>query len=117
MTTRFCTAGNLVTGVLVLASLLCAQQPPGRGPQRQLSPREAALIDLTGYWVSVVSEDWRWRMVTPARGDFASIPFTPEGKRVGEAWDPAADEASGDICKAYGAAAIMRLPGRLHITW
>ena len=67
--------------------------------------------------MSVVSEDWRWRMVTPAKGDFASIPFTPEGKRVGEAWDPAADEASGDVCKAYGMAAIMRLPGRLHITW
>jgi hypothetical protein len=90
-------------------------QPPRPGPPK--SPREAAPEDLTGYWVSVVSEDWRWRMVTPAKGDFASIPFTPEGKRVGDAWDPAKDEAAGDACKAYGAAAIMRLPGRLHITW
>jgi hypothetical protein len=114
---RICTAGDLVTGALLAASLLCAQPPQGRGPQRILSPHEAAPIDLTGYWVSVVSEDWRWRMVTPARGDFASIPFTPEGKKVGEAWDPAGDESSGDICKAYGAAGIMRLPGRLHITW
>jgi len=114
---RICTAGNLVTGALVAVLLAQAQQPPGRGPQPVRSPREAAPIDLTGYWVSVVSEDWRWRMVTPARGDFASIPFTPEAKRVGEAWDPARDEASGDVCKAYGAAAIMRLPGRLHITW
>src|SRR5271170_4340297 len=94
---------------------LYAQPPRAAAPK--LSPREGAPIDLTGYWVSVVSEDWRWRMVTPAHGDFASIPFTPEGKRVGEAWDPAADEASGDICKAYGTAGIMRLPGRLHITW
>jgi hypothetical protein len=84
---------------------------------KPISPREAARADFTGYWVSVISEDWRWRMVTPARGDFASIPFTPEGKRVGEAWDPTKDEASGDVCKAYGAAAIMRLPGRVHITW
>ncbi|MGP0076643.1 MAG: hypothetical protein ACLPWF_32405 [Bryobacteraceae bacterium] len=91
-------------------------QPP-RPATPKLSPREAAPIDLTGYWVSVVSEDWRWRMVTPAKGDFAGIPFTPEGGRVGNAWDPAKDETSGDVCKAYGAAAIMRLPGRLHITW
>jgi len=94
---------------------LYAQPPRAAAPK--LSPREGAPIDLTGYWVSVVSEDWRWRMVTPAKGDFASIPFTPEGRRVGEAWDPAQDEASGDVCKAYGTAAIMRLPGRLHIAW
>ena len=56
-------------------------------------------------------------MVTPAKGDFASIPLTPEARRVGERWDPAKDEASGDVCKAYGAAGIMRLPGRVHITW
>jgi hypothetical protein len=98
---------------------LANAQPPGRGgrgaPPR--SPREAAPIDLTGYWVSVISEDWRWRMVTPAKDDFAGIPFTPEGRKVGDAWDPAKDQASGDLCKAYGAASIMRLPGRLHITW
>src|SRR5579863_8297253 len=114
MTMRFCTTGDLVTGALLMAMLAQAQPPPGRGPQPVRSPREAAPIDLTGYWVSVVSEDWRWRMVTPAKGDFASIPFTPEGKKVGEAWDPARDESSGDVCKAYGAAAIMRLPGRVH---
>ncbi|HUA17740.1 MAG TPA: hypothetical protein VMB25_03280 [Bryobacteraceae bacterium] len=99
---------------LALAPLFA--QPP-RPAAPKLSPREAAPIDLTGYWVSVVSEDWRWRMVTPAKGDFAGIPFTPEGGRVGELWDPAKDQASGDVCKAYGAASIMRLPGRLHITW
>src|SRR5690242_7298552 len=94
-------------------------QPPGRGnrgdPPR--SAREAAPIDLTGYWVSVISEDWRWRMVTPAKDDFAGIPFTREGRKVGDTWDPAKDQAAGDMCKAYGAASIMRLPGRLHITW
>ena len=56
-------------------------------------------------------------MVTPAKDDFAGIPFTPEGHRAGNEWDPAKDEASGDTCKAYGPAALMRLPGRVHITW
>jgi len=89
----------------------------GRGQAPPPTPRAAAPADFTGYWVSVVSEDWRWRMVTPARGDFASIPLNAEGRRVGLAWDPAKDEAAGEQCKAYGAGAIMRRPGRLHITW
>jgi hypothetical protein len=57
-------------------------------------------VDLTGYWVSVVSEDWRWRMVTPIKGDFANIPLNAEGRRLGTAWDPAADQAGGTPCKA-----------------
>ena len=32
-------------------------------------------------------------------------------------WDPAKDEAAGEACRAYTAANVMRLPGRLHITW
>jgi hypothetical protein len=32
-------------------------------------------------------------------------------------WDPAKDEAAGEQCRAYGAAGVMRLPGRIHITW
>jgi hypothetical protein len=74
-------------------------------------------VDLTGYWVSVVTEDWRWRMVTPARGDFAGVPLTAAARELGRAWDPAKDEAAGNQCKAYGAAAIMRVPGRVHMTW
>ncbi len=81
------------------------------------TPKAAAPVDFTGYWVSVVTEDWRWRMVTPIKGDFAGIPFNAEGRKLGDAWNPAADEAAGAQCKAYGAAAIMRVPGRLHITW
>ena len=30
--------------------------------------RAAAPIDLTGYWVAFVTEDWRYRMVTPREG-------------------------------------------------
>jgi hypothetical protein len=100
---------------LVLISVTAFAQ--GRGQAPPLAPRAAAPVDFTGYWVSVVTEDWRWRMVTPAKGDFASIPFNADGRKAGDAWDPAKDEAAGEQCRAYGAAGIMRRPGRLHITW
>jgi hypothetical protein len=88
----------------------------GRG-QAAPAPRAQAPIDLTGYWVSIVTEDWRFRMVTPPKGDFASIPTNQAGIQVGQQWDPAKDEAAGEQCKSYGAPAIMRVPGRIHITW
>jgi hypothetical protein len=96
-----------------------AERPPAApaAVPRALTPKAAAPIDLTGYWVSVVTEDWRWRMVTPARNDFASLPMTREAEAVGNAWDPAKDEAAGEQCKSYGAPALMHVPGRLHITW
>jgi hypothetical protein len=88
------------------------------GPPAPPRPAKAAApIDLTGYWVSVVSEDWRWRMVTPAKGDYASVPTNADARKAADAWDPAKDEAAGEQCKSYGAAAIMRVPGRLNITW
>jgi hypothetical protein len=81
-------------------------------------PRAAAPIDLTGYWVSVVTQDWRWRMVTPAVGDYAGLPpLTPEARAIADAWDPAKDEAAGEQCRSYGAPALMSVPGRVHITW
>ena len=88
-----------------------AQQPAA--PPARPTPRAQATMDLTGYWVSVVTEEWRWRMVTPAKGDFTSIPLNDEGRRVAGLWDPATEGA----CQAYGAAGLMRMPGRLHITW
>lgn len=99
-------------------AVLLAQGPPaGRGAEPARSPKDAAPVDLTGYWVSLVTEDWRWRMVTPLKGDSASVPVNAAAKKVMNDWDPAKDEAAGNQCKAYGAAAIMRMPGRLHITW
>lgn len=107
-------------------ALLCVIAPAvsfsqGRPPAGNTGPpptaREAAPVDLTGYWVSVVSEDWRWRMMTPLLGDFQSLPLNDEGRRVGLEWDPAADEAAGLECKSYGAPALLRIPGRVHITW
>jgi hypothetical protein len=90
------------------------QPAGGRGPGgAPLSARAGAPVDLTGTWVSVVTEDWMWRMRTPDRGDATSVPLTPEGRRVAELWEPSKD----GICEAYGVGGIMRMPGRLRITW
>ncbi len=102
--------------ILATAGGLAAQfGPPAPAPPAPGKP--GAPIDLTGYWVAYVTEDWRWRMVTPLKGDAASVPTNAEARKVIDAWDPAKDEAAGLQCKAYGAAAIMRVPGRLRITW
>jgi len=79
--------------------------------------RDVAPIDLTGYWVSYVTENWRYRMVTPAKGEYRRIPVSPAAVPIINAWDPTADERAGNQCKSYGAGAIMNVPGRLHITW
>jgi hypothetical protein len=112
---------NLVAAATILVFLaapiyVSAQGRGARGGPPQTA-KQVAPIDLTGYWVSLITEDWRWRMLTPPKGSYPSIPLNAEGKRIANAWDPAKDEAAGDQCKAYGAANIMRLPGRLHITW
>ena len=95
------------------AAAAAAQQPPAPTP----SPRARAPVDLAGYWVSIVTEDWRWRMMTPPKGDYSSVPMTAEARKVADAWDPARDAAAGEACRAYGAAAIMRVPGRIRISW
>jgi hypothetical protein len=56
-------------------------------------------------------------MVTPPKGDFSSVPLNGEGRKTGMQWDSGKDEAEGQQCKAYGAAGILRLPTRLHVTW
>src|SRR6187455_545980 len=118
MTTRgFFVVATAVVCVAVLGLPLSAQRGGGRGGGGPRTARDAAALDLTGYWVSDVTEDWKWRMVTPKKGIFDAIPLSPEGRRVGDAWDPAKDEAAGEQCRAYGAAGLMRLPTRLHVTW
>jgi hypothetical protein len=108
---------------IFLTPVLTYGQFPGfGGPPRPA--KQAAVIDLTGYWVSVVTEDWRFRMVTPPKGDIAGFQpaFGPgllnaAGQKIVDAWDPEKDTASGNACKAYGAAALMRVPARFHFTW
>jgi hypothetical protein len=107
-------------GLFLMLAVTCGLQaqfgPPGL-PPAPLPGKSGAPVDLTGYWVAYVTEDWRWRMVTPLKGDAASVPTNAEARKLIDAWDPAKDEAAGLECKAYGAPAIMRVPGRLHITW
>ena len=110
--------GFVAAGLLAIAAggPLVAQrgQAPGApAAQPPATPRGRAPIDLTGYWVSIVNEDWRWRMVTPPKGDVASVPLNAEGTKVANAWDPATDGS----CLAYGAAGLMRIPTRLNVTW
>jgi hypothetical protein len=90
-----------------------AQQLPARGGGPPPTPRATAPIDLTGVWVSIVNEDWRWRMITPPRGDFPGLPLSPAGRKLAMAWDPATDGS----CKAFGAAALLRMPTRVRISW
>src|SRR5687768_7783775 len=94
--------------IMLFAATAAAQQP---------APRQAAPIDITGNWVAFVTEDWRFRMMTPPKGDYTRVPLTPEGRKAADAWDPAADQASGNACRTYGAGGIMRVPGRVRINW
>jgi len=91
--------------------------PPATPPGPPPTGKVGAPYDLTGYWVSLVTEDWRYRMAMPPKGDYVGLPLTPEGKKLADAWDPTKDESAGEQCRAYGAAGIMRQPTRLHITW
>ena len=93
-----------------------AQRGQGGAPAPQPA-KVAAPFDITGTWVSVITEDWKYRMVTPRKGDFDGVPGTVEAFRAANAWDPAKDEAAGEQCKAYGAVGVMRLPGYLRISW
>jgi hypothetical protein len=101
---------------LLFITLLLLQ---GRGgtPPPPPTPRTAAPIDLTGDWVSVVTEDWRWRMVTPSKGDYSSIPLNDQGRRMADTWNPDKDRADGNECRPFGAAGVMRIPGRVRFTW
>src|SRR5262249_49162023 len=97
----------------LLAATVAAQAQSPQPPSTPVAARPAAPYDLTGYWVSVVTEDWRWRMLTPPKGDFISIPLSDEGRRVAFAWDPKTDGS----CKAYGAVRLIHMPTRLNISW
>ena len=135
---------HVLTAMFVVAGalLVCAQQgappqpgPPavpggapgagaqgggrGRGgaPAPPVTGRAQSPYDISGYWVALVTDDWRYRMLTPPKGNADYIPVTPDARKVIDSWDPAKDDAAGEACRAYGAAGVMRLPGRLHITW
>jgi len=122
--------GSVLMFVAETATIAYAQPPAapvgqgqggGRGRGGPAGPpatgRAQAPYDLSGYWVALVTDDWRYRMLTPPKGNADYMPVNAEARRVMSTWDPARDEAAGEACRAYGAAGVMRLPGRLHITW
>ncbi len=104
----------LVSNRAAIAQARPGDQPPFGPPP---SAKATAVVDLTGYWVSIIDDEWRWRMMTPAKGDASFVPLNAEARRITNNWDPAKDEADGNACRAFGAAGIMRLPTRLHIIW
>ena len=123
---------TMATVTAIVSVALLAQGPQGGGggkgggkggggkggaPPAPAVAKNAAPIDLTGYWVSLVTEDWLSRMVTPEKGVIDSVPVTPAARAAAGQWDPAKDEAAGNQCKSYGAAGLMRVPGRLNIDW
>src|ERR1700681_4061196 len=114
---------SIIRKVLTTA-LFCgivhAQGRGGRGeaqaPATPPTGKAGAPFDITGYWLSIFTEDWRYRMVAPPKSDYLGIPLNAEGRKLGDAWDPAKDEAAGEQCRSYGAPNVLRLPGRIRIT-
>ncbi|MGH9253216.1 MAG: hypothetical protein ACRD3C_01460 [Vicinamibacterales bacterium] len=110
----------VVVAVAVIPGDAGAQaQGGGRGGGAAQAPTARAMApkDFTGYWVSMVTEHWHLRMLMPPKGEYSMLPLNPEARKLADAWDPARDGASGNECKSYGAAAIMRIPGRFSIHW
>ena len=118
---RLGTVGLVCLAVFTLTVAISRTDVAGQGRGAPQGPpqtaRQSAPVDLTGTWVSIVSEDWRWRMVTPPRGDVSSIPVNAEGRKVAASWNLDADNTAGNQCKAYGVGGIVRQPGRVRISW
>lgn len=106
-----------IGALVLLGSAAAVAQPPGLPPQPPRTPRASAQVDVTGNWVAQVTEDWRWRMITPPKGDYASVPLNALGRQVADGWDPAKDVAAGEQCRAFGAGGLLRQPTRLRIAW
>ncbi|MEQ1948953.1 MAG: hypothetical protein ABL995_17310 [Bryobacteraceae bacterium] len=111
----------LMSALVAMSALIASAQGRGGGrggpPQPPQTPKVAAPIDLVGTWGAVVTTDWRWRMTTPPKGDYNGVPMNADARKVADAWDPAKDEAAGEQCRAYGAPNILRVPGRIRISW
>jgi hypothetical protein len=110
------TAVCLIVGG-AFSSGYCGGAEPGATVPATKSARAMAPVDLTGYWVSVVTQDWRFRMAVPGKGEYAGIPINERAKATADAFDGEKEEKAGHACDAYGAGLVMRNPGRLHITW
>jgi hypothetical protein len=125
MTLRFVLGCAALAGTLTLFSAgLAAQAPPAAQPQGPPQTGQgAAFMDLTGYWVSVINQDWYFRMITPPKGQYAQVPLNAAARQIADQFDPAlyggaSYQTSGIVdCRAYGAGGLMHMPTRLRITW
>jgi len=108
---------KILRNTLILAFVLLGAPVGVQAAEIPATARSSAPHDLTGYWVSVVTEDWRFRMMAAPVGDYQGIALTQAGQLLAGSWDADADLASGNACKAYGAGGLMRMPTRLNITW
>jgi hypothetical protein len=104
----------LLAGVVIAAGAASAQPAPGAAPSIY---QRFAPINVTGNWVSVVTEDWAIRMIPAPKGDFDGLPLNAAGQRASNAADPVKDAAAGEACKAYAAPELLRMPGRLKVSW
>jgi hypothetical protein len=112
-------AASALLALLAAAILVDTASAQRRGAPAAPLPqgRAGAPIDITGNWVSLITDDWVYRMITPKKGDYSYVPLNAEGRRVADTWDPERDKAAGEECKSYAAPAIMRLPSRVQISW
>ena len=108
---------RIVIALLVATASGFAQRGGGGQAGPPPAPQAQAPFDIAGTWVPLITEDWRNRMVTPPKGDYESVPISAAGRKLADAWDPAKDEAAGQQCKSYGAPSIMRLAGRIRLSW
>ena len=92
--------------LMVFGAALSAQQPA------RVTARASAPVELTGQWVSLVTDDWRWRMVVPPKGDTLYLPVNDAGRKMAAEWDAARDAAAGEACRGYGAGGSGRVVGR-----
>ncbi|MEQ1758912.1 MAG: hypothetical protein ABL986_11385, partial [Vicinamibacterales bacterium] len=103
-----------LVALLLLSGAVLAQAP--QTVPTGLAQRYAP-IDLSGTWVSIVTEDWAVRMIPPPKGDFESLPLTRAAQDAANRTDMTQVATAGRACEAYGAPAIMRIPGRVRISW
>ena len=105
----------MTLALLVIAPDAASAQDAG-SPPVPATARKTAPTDMTGYWVSQIVDEWRFR-VAPQKGDILYLPINAQARKIAEAWDPDKDLASGQQCRAYGAVGVMQRPGRMRITW
>jgi len=115
---RYLVALPLVLSVALGARLGWAADA-ATGPTMSPPPsaRSQAPWDPTGTWVSLVTLDWRFRMLVPGKGEYLGIPLNLKAKQFADAWQPGPDEAAGKQCEAYGGPNVLLVPERLNISW